>query len=52
MSTATASTNAWFDTGNWKLSAGRKFDEDELGAGAAVCLLGETAETLSSTMAC
>jgi putative ABC transport system permease protein len=42
VSTATGSTNAWFDTGNWKLSAGRRFDADELSAGAAVCLLGET----------
>jgi putative ABC transport system permease protein len=42
VSNATGSTNAWFDTGNWKLSAGRRFDDDELDAGAAVCLLGET----------
>jgi hypothetical protein len=42
VSTATGSTDAWFDTGNWKLSAGRRFDADELSAGAAVCLLGET----------
>ncbi|MFC0132561.1 multidrug ABC transporter substrate-binding protein [Massilia eurypsychrophila] len=42
VSTATGSTNAWFDTGKWKISAGRKFEENELGAGAAVCLLGET----------
>lgn len=42
VSNATGSTNAWFDTGNWKISAGRRFDDDELRAGAAVCLLGET----------
>ena len=42
VSTATGSTNAWFDTGNWKISAGRRFDDDELSGGAAVCLLGET----------
>ena len=36
------STNAWFDTGNWKLKAGRSFSDDELRAGAAVCILGET----------
>jgi putative ABC transport system permease protein len=42
VTTVTGSSNAWFDTGNWKLAAGRRFDEDELRAGAAVCLLGET----------
>jgi putative ABC transport system permease protein len=36
------STNKWFAVGNWKLSAGRIFDEDEERAGAAVCLIGET----------
>ena len=25
----TGSTNAWFDTGNWKLASGRKFTDDE-----------------------
>ncbi|MFH0782254.1 MAG: ABC transporter permease [Pseudomonadota bacterium] len=40
--TITGSTNAWFDTGNWKLAAGRKFEEDEQRSGAAVCILGET----------
>jgi putative ABC transport system permease protein len=38
----TGSTNAWFDTGNWKLAAGRKFEDDEQRSGAAVCILGET----------
>jgi len=38
----TGSTNAWFDTGNWKLAAGRKFGDDEQRAGAAVCIIGET----------
>ena len=38
----TGSTNAWFDTGNWKLAAGRLFAEDEQQAGAAVCIIGET----------
>jgi putative ABC transport system permease protein len=42
VSNATGSTNAWFDTGNWKISAGRRFDDEELDAGAPVCLLGET----------
>ena len=36
------STNAWFDTGNWKLKSGRPFSDDELRAGAAVCIIGET----------
>jgi len=36
------STNAWFDTGNWKLAAGRKFEAQELTAGSAVCIVGET----------
>jgi putative ABC transport system permease protein len=38
----TGSSNAWFDTGNWKLSAGRIFADDEQTAGAAVCIVGET----------
>ncbi len=38
----TGSTNAWFDTGNWKLASGRKFEDDEQRAGAAVCIIGET----------
>ena len=38
----TGSTNAWFDTGNWKLASGRKFADDEQQAGAAVCVVGET----------
>jgi putative ABC transport system permease protein len=36
------STNAWFDTGNWKLASGRIFEADEQNAGAAVCIIGET----------
>lgn len=36
------STNAWLITGNWKLGQGRVFSDDELRAGAAVCLIGET----------
>ncbi|MDO8448506.1 MAG: ABC transporter permease [Rhodoferax sp.] len=36
------STNAWLVTGNWKLGHGREFSDDELRAGAAVCLIGET----------
>jgi len=36
------STNDWLITGNWKLGDGREFSDDELRAGAAVCLIGET----------
>ena len=36
------SSNAWFDTGNWKLASGRQFTAEEQLAGAAVCLIGET----------
>jgi len=38
----TGSTNAWFETGNWKLAGGRFFEPDEQLAGAAVCIVGET----------
>ena len=41
-SNITGSTNAWLDIGNWKLGSGRLFSDDELRAGAAVCLIGET----------
>jgi putative ABC transport system permease protein len=40
--TVYGSSNEWFDTGNWKLAAGRIFDLDEQRAGAAVCVIGET----------
>ncbi len=40
--TVTGSTNAWLDTGNWKLASGRVFEDAELQAGAAVCIIGET----------
>jgi putative ABC transport system permease protein len=36
------SSNAWLTTGNWKLSRGRAFEDDEQAAGAAVCIIGET----------
>jgi putative ABC transport system permease protein len=36
------SSNAWLVTGNWKLADGREFSDDELRAGAAVCLIGQT----------
>ena len=38
----TGSSNAWFETANWRLAAGRRFSDDELRAGAAVCIVGET----------
>jgi len=41
-SNVTGSTNQWFVTGNWKLSAGRLFADDEQKSGAAVCIVGET----------
>jgi putative ABC transport system permease protein len=41
-SSVIGSTNAWLDTGNWTLADGRTFSNDELRAGAAVCLIGET----------
>ncbi len=39
---AIGSSNDWFATGNWKLASGRLFEDDEQGAGAAVCIVGET----------
>ncbi|RYF17679.1 MAG: FtsX-like permease family protein [Comamonadaceae bacterium] len=38
----TGTTNAYFETSNWKLAAGRAFTEAEERAGASVCLVGET----------
>ena len=38
----TGSNNTWFDTGNWKLASGRKFTDEEIQAGGAVCIIGET----------
>jgi putative ABC transport system permease protein len=40
--TVTGTTNAYFESGNWKLASGRRFSESELRAGAAVCIIGET----------
>ncbi|MCU0930912.1 MAG: ABC transporter permease [Serpentinimonas sp.] len=36
------STNDWFTTGNWQVAEGRIFTPEEVRAGAAVCLIGET----------
>jgi putative ABC transport system permease protein len=41
-SSVIGSTNAWLEAGNWKLADGRTFSEDELRAGAAACLIGQT----------
>mgnify|MGYP001333993720 CR=1 FL=1 len=41
-SSVIGSTNDWLITGNWKVGKGREFSDDELRAGAAVCLIGET----------
>jgi putative ABC transport system permease protein len=38
----TGTTNAYFESGNWKLAGGRWFSESELRSGAAVCIIGET----------
>jgi putative ABC transport system permease protein len=40
--TVTGSTNTYLETGNWTLAAGREFTDEELQAGAAVCVIGET----------
>ena len=38
----TGSTNLWLQTGNWHIAAGREFTPEELRAGAAVCVIGQT----------
>ena len=38
----TGSSNAWFKVSNWTLASGRLFEEAELMAGSAVCVIGET----------
>ncbi len=39
---ALGTTNAYFTTNNWTIAGGRPFEEAELRAGAAVCLIGAT----------
>lgn len=34
--------NGYFQTGNWTLAAGRRFEDTELRSGAAVCVIGTT----------
>ncbi|WP_374522875.1 ABC transporter permease [Hydrogenophaga sp.] len=41
-SSVVGSTNEWLRTGNWALASGREFSDEELRAGSAVCLIGET----------
>ncbi|MBF5006453.1 ABC transporter permease [Diaphorobacter caeni] len=41
-SSVIGSTNAWLVTGNWPLVQGREFTADEMKAGSAVCIIGET----------
>lgn len=41
-SSVIGSTNDWLITGNWSLVQGRQFTADELKAGSAVCIIGET----------
>lgn len=41
-STVIGSTNEWLKTGNWKLSQGREFSDEELRAGSSVCVIGST----------
>ena len=38
----TGTTNAYFESGGWKLASGRWFSESELRSGAAVCIIGQT----------
>ncbi len=38
----TGSTNTWLQTGNWRLASGREFTPEEIRAGAAVCIIGNT----------
>ena len=40
--TVTGTINAYFESGGWKLAAGRFFSESELRSGGAVCVVGET----------
>ncbi len=41
-SSVTGSSNAYFVAGNWKLAAGRQFSDEEMRAGKAVCVIGNT----------
>jgi len=41
-SQVSGTSNAYFTAGNWKIAAGRSFEEDEETAGKAVCVIGDT----------
>jgi putative ABC transport system permease protein len=41
-SSVSGTTNAYFITGNWRLASGRQFSDEELAAGKAVCVIGNT----------
>ncbi len=41
-SSVNGTTNAYFATGNWTIADGRDFGDDELAAGKAVCVIGDT----------
>ncbi len=43
-SVVTGSTNDWLTIGNWTVANGRVFTDDELRAGSAVCLIGNTVQ--------
>ena len=40
--TVTGTTNAYFESGGWRLAQGRWFLDSETRAGAAVCIIGQT----------
>ncbi len=42
VTSATGSSNEWFETRNSRIASGRAFTDEELRAGAAVCIIGET----------
>jgi len=41
-STVSGTSNDYFISGNWKIAAGRQFNDDEERAGKAVCVIGNT----------
>jgi putative ABC transport system permease protein len=41
-STVSGSTNDYFIVGNWTLADGRRFSNEEMAAGKAVCVIGDT----------
>ena len=41
-SQVSGTSNAYFTAGNWKIDAGRQFEDDEETAGKAVCVIGAT----------